>query len=1227
MLTQKVKEKLAALARPALCGVAALTLAAWSAPVQAQTPPGEILFSRSSNGNTDIVKTIPVRANPTTDVISNFDYQDIAHTENGNLIVFGVQTGPAPYDVYIKVGANAPVNLLAGAGFGTSDDKFPKISPDGRYVVFASDFDRGGSSGQVTQNQTHDIYVVDRGNQNTVTRLTTNGTDNTQPTWASDSQGGLRVVWMRNVSGPVNTRQDYELFIANFNGTTGTSAPSLSNFTNLTQTIGNENDPDVSPDGTRIIFATNRDNLNTDSSKLDIYSMPITGGAGNWQRHISLSAVPNVSNGRARYPSYSPTGKQFAYWTDVDGDAEIYIANAENPSGTFVENNGITQITVNDRSEGIYDVNPCWYSTGPVFNITPVNATVLEGTTNVTTNATFSVSISQAPTSTVTVNYATFNGTATGAASGPDYTTTSGTLTWNAGDTSSKTITVPVRGDTTVEFNETFTVTLSSASSGTTIGTATATGTINDDDAVLSINDVTMGEPTVGSTATATFTVTASRVVNSVNYAVPQAITVSCNFATSNGTAQAPGDYTARTTTALSVTVPSNLTSGTNITTLTVTIQPDALTETNETFNVTLSSPTNATISDNTGVGTIIDNPPPCISIANAAAVNEGGTATFTVTLSKVWASAIAVNYTVSPGSAVAADYGTASDSDGGTPGVLNFPAGTTSGTVSVPIMNDTIGEPAETFTVTLSNPTGGATLCNSQATMSATGTINASDKPTISINNVSVAEGSRAAFTVSLSNPDSSAVTVQYTTSDGTALVSDNDYTPVTTAKTLTIPAGSTSAQIPAPDVQTTADTKPEANETFFVNLSGASSNATLPANTKGTGTITNDDLPKVFVSDVFLNEGDFGNRAMCFTIALNAPAPTAITVNYSTIVGTTNPATAGTDYTALAATNVTFNAGETSKSLAVTVVGDTNAENDETFILKLNSATNATITKANGIGTIVNDDAPPPPPPTISISDYGVSEGNSGTQTFTFNVTLSAASANTVTVQYATDDFTAASGTDYVKKIATTLTFPVGTTTQQASVTVNGDTVSEGDEKFLVKLSNPVNATIADGTGEGTIFNDDAPYTGPVNVSATANPASVAVNAPVTITTVQTDINGVANFTQSQCLINTSTSVANAVRLYYNSGTNKIYLADNAGTTFLGGITPGPGAAPLSNDQVTLDCANTTINKVGNTLTIAWRLTFKPSFSGTKNLYILGKDASTATTFDKMGTVTITP
>src|SRR5204862_229208 len=106
------------------------------------------------------------------------------------------------------------------------------------------------------------------------------------------------------------------------------------------------------------------------------------------------------------------------------------------------------------------------------------------------------------------------------------------------------------------------------------------------------------------------------------------------------------------------------------------------------------------------------------------------------------------------------------------------------------------------------------------------------------------------------------------------------------------------------------------------------------------------------------------------------------------------------------------------------VPVKGDLLNEPDETFLLQLSNATNAVIACAQAVGTIVNDD----PVPSLCVEDVRVVEGNSGTTEARFTVRLSAASGQPVSVDYATADGTASSGSDYVAASGTLVFAPAG-------------------------------------------------------------------------------------------------------------------------------------------------------------------------------------------------------
>ena len=232
---------------------------------------------------------------------------------------------------------------------------------------------------------------------------------------------------------------------------------------------------------------------------------------------------------------------------------------------------------------------------------------------------------------------------------------------------------------------------------------------------------------------------------------------------------------------------------------------------------------------------------------------------------------------------------------------------------------------------------------------------------------------------------------------------------------------------------------------------------------------------LPAISISDVSVNEGDSGQANAVFTVSLSFASSQTVTVGYATGAASMNSATAGTDYVALSLSTLTFAPGETSKQVTAQVVGDTLDEVNERFVVKLSAATKAGIADSEGFCTIVDDDAPP----NLRINDVTLNEGNSGTTNAVFAVTLSAISAKTVTVKYATAtpaSYAATAGSDYVAVPLTTLIFAPGETSKPVTAQVNGDTLDEINERFTVKLSSAVNASITDNEGFCTIVDDDA-------------------------------------------------------------------------------------------------------------------------------------------------------
>ncbi len=228
------------------------------------------------------------------------------------------------------------------------------------------------------------------------------------------------------------------------------------------------------------------------------------------------------------------------------------------------------------------------------------------------------------------------------------------------------------------------------------------------------------------------------------------------------------------------------------------------------------------------------------------------------------------------------------------------------------------------------------------------------------------------------------------------------------------------------------------------------------------------------VTINDVSITEGDSGTSVLTFTVTRTNNTG-AFTVDYATADGTAD----GTDYTGGTGT-LTFTAGgDLTQTVSVTINGDLAIENSETLLVNLSNVVNtvqtATVTDAQGVGTIINDDFPP----TVSIGDVSVAEGDAGTTTLTFTVTRTDENS-AFTVDYATSEGTAtAANNDFVQQTGTVTFTAGGPLTQTVTITVNGDLTIEGDETVNIEISNINNTvgatTIADGTATGTILNDD--------------------------------------------------------------------------------------------------------------------------------------------------------
>ena len=320
----------------------------------------------------------------------------------------------------------------------------------------------------------------------------------------------------------------------------------------------------------------------------------------------------------------------------------------------------------------------------------------------------------------------------------------------------------------------------------------------------------------------------------------------------------------------------------------------------------------------------------PELTIEDATATEGAGVA-FTVTLSRAAAGEVTVEYTTSDGTGdggaeAGTDYTAASGR------TLTLGTGSTQGTFTIATTPDTTDENDETFTVTLASPSTNAKLGSAQT---ATGTIVDDDgTPTVSIEDAMAEEGVAVEFTVNLSHASSGEVTVQYTTSNGTAMA--GDYTAAAN-RTLSITAGETSATL---TIATTEDTEDEEDETFTVTLASPSSNAELGARRTATGTIVDDDLSAdATLSALALTDPDDANVGYVLTPAFDAAIDT-----YTASVA--SGVTAVTVTPELADENATF-------SYVPSVDSDTGSEGHQVALLVGENPIEVEVTAEDGNST----------------------------------------------------------------------------------------------------------------------------------------------------------------------------------------------------------------------------------------------------------------------------------
>lgn len=626
------------------------------------------------------------------------------------------------------------------------------------------------------------------------------------------------------------------------------------------------------------------------------------------------------------------------------------------------------------------------------------------------------------------------------------------TVRFTAGE-DRKTITVSARTDLITESSEDFRVVLSNPA-GAVLGTASAVGTvINDDFPVLSIAALSANKAE-GSSGTTDFTFRISRSTgigtSAVSYTTQHAGTTASDFTglTSGSVLFAEGQTSQD---------------------ITLQVAADTLSEASERFSVQLTQPVRAVLSPtaSSATGVILDDDTPVISVtALQASQAEGqtGVKPFTFSVSRnSKAGTSAVNWAIEH----PATGGTnAEDFSGPITGTVRFAQGEDRKTVTVNVKTDAVIEDTESFRLVLSAPVQ-ATL----GTASALGSILNDDFPVLRITALDARKaegtGGTTAFTFRVQrNVTTGTSSVRYTAVHGHT--SADDFTG-TVAGTVLFADGESVKDI---TLQVVADPLAEAAESFKVQLSDPSRAVLDPTASSATGTIVNDDTPvlSIVAASASKAEGHTGTTPFTFTVTRNSKAGVSSArwaVEHSALQGTT-----AEDFTSALSGYVIFAAGEDRKTIRLDVKADRAIEYTEGFRVVLSSPVGATIGTAIATGTIVNDDLARLD---ITASGASQSEGNTGTTDLTFTVTRSSGVGASLVHYGVAHGNTSAS--DFTGATSGVVQFADGQTSQVITLTAEGDDTVESTEQFKVTLSRPVDAVLGTASATGVILNDDTP------------------------------------------------------------------------------------------------------------------------------------------------------
>ena len=776
---------------------------------------------------------------------------------------------------------------------------------------------------------------------------------------------------------------------------------------------------------------------------------------GPFEFCVGDGAADNITAGAI---TLSVNEGSISQWVVTDGEGITILGLPEMPSAVDFDGAGEGTCLIwnlsHDGSLGgaaagalVADLTGCYsLSNSIIVNRVECEEPVLPAVTinDITVNeedgvAELMICIDQATNELVTVRYVSSNESAV---DGEDYQAQDGVAVIEAGELCAK-VSFPILDDELEEATEKFVVTLS-APSNATISDDEGMVTILDTDEpavipALTINDIVVNEEDG-----------LAELMICIEAAAEELVTV--RYVSSNESAIEGEDYQAQDGVAV-------IEAGELCAKVSFPILDDEVEEATEKFVVTLSAPSNATISDDEGMVTILDVDEPVkatLSINDVIVNEEDGIATLEICLDNIATEFVYVRYATADDSAKQGmDYRKQSN-------YAFIPEGEQCAEVIFNILDDNKEEADEVFKVVLSSPFN-AELLDAEGIV----TILDTDIPSCDTKGGSIT-GGPFEFCVGDGKADNIAT--------GVIRVSGNAgaYTQwvVTDALATTI--------LGLPNSPSDVDFDGAGTGACLIwylshdgSLTGAAEGAAI-TDLQGCFSLSNSiavnrvacNDPTLNISDVIVNEED---GIAILEICLDQPTTEFVYVRYTT---SDDSANRNRDYKGQS--SYAFIAeGEQCATVEFDIINDEIEESDETFVVTLSTPYNAVIADGEGTVTILDADAPVVviPDPKVAIDDVVVFEDE---QIAILTICSDATSSSPITVSFSTLNETADAGSDY-QETAGIATIPAGMNCTEIELSIIDDKEDERDEVFVVELSAPTNAIIADAFGTVSILDND--------------------------------------------------------------------------------------------------------------------------------------------------------